>query len=91
MTNKQKTERQGITARDAALAAVAYLHDVAGMVVTPSVEEIELDAKREYWFVTLGYFEGGQSPFGGNKVYKLFKVDAHTGEVVVMKIREIKV
>ena len=59
------------------------------------LEEVELTNDKAHWFITLSY-EGvsnsvASSLLVGKSVrYKLFKLDAESGEVVSMKIREIK-
>ena len=59
------------------------------------LEEVELTDDKAYWFITLSY-EGishsvASSLLVGKSVrYKLFKIDAETGEVISMKIRDIK-
>jgi hypothetical protein len=84
--------------KDAAARAVAYFGDVYGSQFgNVMLEEVERDDK--YWYITLGYdlppsdnsilaaFQraGGKAPRG----FKVFKIDASTGEVVSMKIREV--
>ena len=59
------------------------------------LEEVELTDDRAYWYITLSY-EGisnsvASSLLVGKSVrYKIFKLDAETGEVISMKIRDIK-
>jgi hypothetical protein len=59
------------------------------------LEEVELSADKVYWLVTLSY-EGLSSSVassmlvGKSLLYKVFKLDAKNGEVVSMKIRDIK-
>ena len=59
------------------------------------LEEVELNEDKSYWYITLSY-EGvsnsiASSLLVGKSVrYKLFKLESETGEVVSMKIREIK-
>lgn len=83
MENEQTTQHQGVTAKQAAQAAAHYLRDVAGLSGPFSVEEVELEGG--YWRITLGYDENRILGYG-NKTYKVFKVDAQTGEVDSMKI-----
>lgn len=61
------------------------------------VEEIESSEDDKLWFITLGWgAPPGSEPglFGGlssavmRRVYKVFSIDAETGEVISMKIRE---
>jgi hypothetical protein len=59
------------------------------------LEEVELTEDKTYWFITLSY-EGvsnsvASSLLVGKSVrYKIFKMDAESGEVISMKIRDIK-
>jgi hypothetical protein len=59
------------------------------------LEEVELSADKVYWLVTLSY-EGLSSSVassmlvGKSLLYKVFKLDAENGEVISMKIRDIK-
>lgn len=56
------------------------------------LEEVELSEDGEYWLITLGYpvdvtglFIGQAKP----REYKQFKIEAATGKVVSMKIRNV--
>jgi hypothetical protein len=53
------------------------------------LEEVELSEDEKYWFITLSFME--MLPFLVNprKSYKLFKINADTGQVQSMKIREV--
>jgi len=59
------------------------------------LEEVELTGDRAYWMITLSY-EGVSTSVassllvGKSLIYKIFKLDAETGDVISMKIREIK-
>ena len=59
------------------------------------LEEVELTGDKAYWFITLSY-EGvsnsiASSLLVGKSVrYKIFKLDAKTGDIISMKIRDIK-
>lgn len=59
------------------------------------LEEVELTDKKTHWLITLSY-EGvsnsvASSLLVGKSVrYKVFKLDAKEGEVISMKIRDIK-
>jgi hypothetical protein len=64
------------------------------------VEEIELSDDKTQWLVTLGWVEPGSRTVGTGglyvrpavealpRVYKLFPVDAESGEVSTMKMRD---
>ena len=59
------------------------------------LEEVELTDDKAHWFITLSY-EGvsnsvASSLLVGKSVrYKLFKLESETGDVLSMKIRDIK-
>lgn len=80
-----------IPAKQAVIAATTNFTEVTGITSGVTVEELELTEDGKYWMVTLGYAEPGMLPayLAGAKSYKSFKVDAKTGDVLSMKIREI--
>lgn len=84
MADKNPPKGPRIAPRDAAFKASQYYLEVTNSPVQPSIEEIELSEDERFWMLTLGYEEG---PFGGHKAYKVFKIDAYTGEVLSMKMR----
>jgi hypothetical protein len=59
------------------------------------LEEVELSEDKAHWLITLSY-EGVSSSVassmlvGKSLLYKIFKLDAKQGEVISMKIRDIK-
>jgi hypothetical protein len=59
------------------------------------LEEVELTEDKTHWLITLSY-EGITSSVassmlvGKSLLYKIFKLDAKNGEVISMKIRDIK-
>lgn len=59
------------------------------------LEEVELTADKAFWLITLSY-EGISSSVassmlvGKTLLYKIFKLDAESGDVISMKIRDIK-
>ena len=84
--------------KDVAARAVAYFGDVYGSQFGHvMIEEVERDSN--YWYITLGYdlplsdnsilgaFQRAGTPPRG---FKIFKIDALTGDVVSMKIREVQ-
>lgn len=77
-----------ISPREAAHAAVQYYAELTGQTPSATVEEIDLSKDERYWNVTLGLT--GDMPALFSRKYKLFQVDARTGEVRSMKIREDK-
>lgn len=80
-----------INAKEAAKIAAAYYEEILSERAKLSIEEIELD-ETGHWLITLGLTD----PYGlgqlGSKPYsyKVFKINSESGEVVSMKIREIK-
>lgn len=73
-----------INAREAAESAAEYLKELKN-IYQASLEEIELSDDRAIWNVTLSYTSNNVFDQGEN--YKIFKVDAESGEVLSMKIR----
>ena len=59
------------------------------------LEEVELTENKSHWFITLSY-EGVSNSVASSLLvgkslrYKIFKLDAESGEVISMKIRDIK-
>jgi hypothetical protein len=76
-----------IDAKKAAAIAAKYYQEILQEPTELSIEEIELD-EDGFWLITLGISDYG---FGIKPAsYKIFKIDANTGEVKSMKIRTIK-
>ena len=84
-----------IDVKEATEKAEAYLRAFFPNADRIQLEEIELTEKKDFWLITLSY-EGvsnsvASSLLVGKSVrYKLFKLDAESGEVLSMKIRDIK-
>jgi len=59
------------------------------------LEEVELSSDKTHWLITLS-FEGVSASVassllvGKSLIYKQFKLDAKSGDVISMKIRDIK-
>jgi hypothetical protein len=56
------------------------------------LEEVELSEDGRHWFITLSYPvppELAALNFNFKRKYKVFKIDAETGQVVSMKIRKV--
>ena len=91
-----------ITPKEAAKAATAYAKQLYEAMDLPHLrlEEITLSEDGKLWNVTLGWVEQAVSTtsplfsnYGGDiqklpRVYKLFEVDAESGEVKAMRIRD---
>jgi hypothetical protein len=84
-----------INVKDATEKAKEYLLTFFPEAENVLLEEVELTGDKAYWLVTLS-FEGITSSVassllvGKSVLYKVFKIDAQQGEVISMKIRDIK-
>lgn len=54
-------------------------------IVNAQLEEVELSEDQRYWLITLSF-----SLMPGKRQYKIFKIDVETGEVLSMKIRDVR-
>ena len=69
----------------------AFFPDAEGV----QLEEVELTSDKAHWYITLSY-EGTSNSVASSLLvgkslrYKIFKLEADTGEVISMKIRDIK-
>jgi hypothetical protein len=85
--SKTEKTRERISAKEAAERSTEYLAALQDAIINCVIEEAELSDNERYWSITLSYLMMGG--FGvRQKQYKVFKVDAYTGEVKSMKIRE---
>jgi hypothetical protein len=92
-----------ISIKQAVTAAYDYLAELSDLIKTDladlRLEEIELSEDQQFWLVTLGYdraLKNNLLPALGlpertqyQREYKLLKVNAETGEVEALKIREV--
>ena len=80
-----------IDVRDAVERAVEYMRTLPaqGDIRDVLLEEVELSDDERHWFITLSYLTTGATLLSGRK-YKTFKVEASTGRVIAMKIREVR-
>lgn len=84
-----------INVKDASNKAKEYLMAFFPDAEQVQLEEVELSADKKHWLITLSY-EGisgsvASSMLVGKSLrYKIFKLDANNGEVLSMKIRDIK-
>ena len=77
-----------IDAKKAGLAAKNYLTELmGGPLYGLSLEEVERSKDSSNWLITLSYNE---NVFLSTKTYKVFTVDALTGEVLSMKIKRMQ-
>ena len=81
--------KEPISAKEAAERAADHLRHLFGAVTDLQIEEVTLTDDDRYWWITLSYLGGGR-PFGFRHTqYKQFKVDARTGKVRSMIIRQV--
>ena len=84
-----------INAKDASDKAKEYLLAFFPEAEQVQLEEVELSADKGHWMITLSY-EGVSGSVASSMLvgkslrYKIFKLDAKNGEVLSMKIRDIK-
>ena len=90
-----------VDVRSAVYTAQNYIQSIQylmGSIEDLRLEEVELSEDRQFWLVTLGYnrpVDKTQNPLAElvpsskfERDYKIFKIDAETGDVKAMKIRE---
>lgn len=74
---------------EAAEKARQFVGELLKGVTDPQVEEVESTDNDRFWSITLG-FETRDAISGFSKTrYKVVKIDAQTGEIRSMKIREV--
>ena len=85
-----------IIVKEAVIRAIQFLATVqeSNPPEDVTVEEVELSDDGLFWLITIGFFPSGSSiaaiTGGGTyKQYKIFKVDASSGEVISMKMRDL--
>jgi hypothetical protein len=86
-----------ISVEVAAHAARDYFRKIYPQIKVFSIEEVELTEDERHWLITLGYEPGILEKVNAaseflpvpKTKYKVFKVDAHTGKVISMKIRSL--
>lgn len=86
-------EKRKIRGKEAAVKAIEYFKEILGPMSGLSIEEIEFDESGPWWMVTLGYPDPHAPEIfyaGKRRLYKVFKINGHSGEVVSMKIKEVK-
>lgn len=88
------TKKNRIDAKAASAIAKQYYQDIAeSKDYRLTLEEIELSSDNKYWLITIGVYTPTTSPifltqgFNERLDYKIFQIDAETGEVVSMKIK----
>jgi len=84
-----------INVKEATDKAKEYLVSFFPDAENVQLEEVEMTEDKAHWFVTISY-EGISNSVassllvGKTVLYKIFKIDAKEGEVISMKIRDIK-
>ena len=82
-----------IDVRLAVTNAQKYLSDFYPNIQKVQLEEVEFDNISQQWLITLSFPDTEAFPAGLgllSRKYKLFRIDAQSGEVMAMKIRQIK-
>ena len=84
-----------INVKEATDKAKEYLVSFFPDAENVQLEEVEMTKDKAHWYVTISY-EGVSNSVassllvGKTVLYKIFKIDAKKGEVISMKIRDIK-
>ena len=84
-----------INVKEATDKAKEYLVSFFPDAENVQLEEVEMTEDKAHWFVTISY-EGVSNSVassllvGKTVICKIFKIDAQEGEVISMKIRDIK-
>ncbi len=84
-----------INVKEATDKAKEYLVSFFSGFGNVQLEEVEMTEDKAHWYVTISY-EGVSNSVassllvGKTVLYKIFKIDAKVGEVISMKIRDIK-
>ncbi len=85
MAEVSKTGR--INAKAAAQLAAKYYKEITGDQEKVNLEEVEL-SDDDFWYITLSHRESSQLFYSEKVIYKVFKINASTGEVISMKLRD---
>lgn len=87
-----------IDVRAAVSLAQKYFNDLQDMIgssmISLRLEEVELSEDKQFWLITLGFERvNSNNPLQVvpqyTREYKIFKINAETGEIESMKIREL--
>ena len=97
-----KGEKRKIGVKEAVQAAMAAIGDLlpSADISDLRLEEVEQSEDERYWLITLGFYvvnQLGEGPVASAilappmyvRKYKVFKIDATSGKVISMKIREV--
>jgi hypothetical protein len=85
-----------ITVHAAVKAAMEFADGLVPRLAGTSFSVEEVERSEGDWLITLGYTDPDNplsvlAPSSAQRRYKIFRVDAETGEVLSMKIREVNV
>ena len=90
------TKESRLDVKSAVLAAIGYLHDLDDFVPTDEVRLEETDHDDEgTWLITVSTLNPPEKGIMSQLIptkrnYKLFRIDAKTGEVKSMKVRTLQ-
>jgi hypothetical protein len=81
--------------KEATEKAIEYFKKFYPNVEKVQLEEVEITDDDKYWNIVLSYENIESTPLsylqiGQQRTFKVFKIDANTGKVRSMKIRNIK-
>jgi hypothetical protein len=86
-----------ITVKEAVKRAMLFLGELqeSNPPEDVTIEEVELSNDGLFWLITISFFPAGSSiaAITGRKPvkkYKVFRVDAESGEVISMKMRDFE-
>ena len=94
-TKSIQKDKAILDAKAASAIAKQYYEDIAGEGdYRLALEETELSDDEKYWYITLGIYTPTTAPifltqgFREQINYKIIKIDANTGRVLSMKMRQ---
>jgi hypothetical protein len=86
-----------LTVREAAKNALDFYKDIYPDISGELIEEVEFDSNRNSWLITLSFPVGLETQSFANllqpkieRKYKIFDINAKTGNVESMKIRVLE-
>lgn len=80
-----------IDVKTAANASVEYLRQLVPDANNVQLEEVEISEDEKFRSITVSFYDGDtyNVNFNRERKYKILKIDADTGNVQSMKIREL--
>jgi hypothetical protein len=91
-----------ISVKEAAYQAFEFIKELVPEPTGALVEEVEMDDSKNYWFITISFVVKNDNYLSSSlsaytpissefeRKYKTVKIDANSGEIVSMKIRELQ-